>query len=199
MTDNSKMEQLIKMAEANIIAIDKMRLENKEIAKENEKERKEANKSMKKLEKMFDGMGYTQGMITENLVGENFIDVFEDAGENITSINRNVVAYDNKKQVAEFDVIGINGTKVFVGETKTKLTKNHIDKFVEKTLPKFEKYLLKKRYAGLKLYGVLGARVIDNKETKRYALEKGLYLVVENHKGKLQMDQDSVKKAKFFA
>ncbi|MDQ7023906.1 MAG: hypothetical protein Q9M97_10585 [Candidatus Gracilibacteria bacterium] len=39
--------------------------------------------------------------------------------------------------------------------------------------------------------------MIDNKETKRYALEKGLYLVVENHKGKLQMDQDSVKKAKF--
>ncbi|MDQ7023905.1 MAG: hypothetical protein Q9M97_10580 [Candidatus Gracilibacteria bacterium] len=144
MTDNSKMEQLIKMAEANIIAIDKMRLENKEIAKENEKERKEANKSMKKLEKMFDGMGYTQGMITENLVGENFIDVFEDAGENITSINRNVVAYDNKKQVAEFDVIGINGTKVFVGETKTKLTKNHIDKFVEKLFLNLKNIYLKK-------------------------------------------------------
>ncbi|MDQ7022904.1 MAG: hypothetical protein Q9M97_05225 [Candidatus Gracilibacteria bacterium] len=110
---------------------------SKEADEREERRFKKRDKELKRLEKMFDGMGYTQGMISEDLVGKNFQDVLNETGENISSTQRNVEVFEGKKMVAEFDIIGVNGTKVFIGETKTKLTKNHIDKFVEKTLPNF--------------------------------------------------------------
>ncbi|MDQ7023370.1 MAG: hypothetical protein Q9M97_07745 [Candidatus Gracilibacteria bacterium] len=128
-----------------------------------------------------------------------FPESFEEFGEEITSFNENVIVYENKKPVAEFDIVGVNGTKVFVCETKTKLTKEHIDKFINKTLPNFEKYLLNRRYKGLKLYGVMGMRVFKNKEVEKYAMKKGLYLIKELHESNAKLLDESVKTAKAFA
>ena len=148
---------------------------------------------------MFDWMWYTQWMITEDLIWENFQDVLNETWENISSIQRNIVVYEWKKQIAEFDIIWVNWTKVFIWETKTKLTKNHIDKFVEKTLPRFKKYLLEKRYTWLKMYWVMWARVFADDKIKDYAISKWLYVMKENHKWWLKMIKKSIENAKVFA
>jgi hypothetical protein len=105
----------------------------------------------------------------------------------------------DNKEVAEFDLVWINGTKVFIWEIKTKLTKNHIDKFLEKTLPRFKKYALKQRYNGLKMYWVMWARTFSDEQTKDYALKKWLYIMKENHKWKTKMLKESVIWALAFA
>jgi len=178
---------------------EKERKEREKERKEREKERKEDRKSMNDLKKMFDWMWYTQWMITEDLVWENFQDVLNETGESISSTQRNIEVFEWKRKVAEFDIIWVNGTKVFIWETKTKLTKNHIDKFVTKTLPNFKKYLLEKRYAWLKMYWVMWARVFESDKTKDYAISKWLYVMKESHKGNLKMIKKSIKNAKVFA
>ena len=143
-------------------------------------------------------LGVTQWDISEELISWNFQRVFEEFWEEITSFNENMIVYENKKPVAEFDIIWVNGTKVFVCETKTKLTKEHIDKFVNKTLPSFKKYLLNRRFKGLKLHWVMWLRVFKNKEVEKYALKKWLYLIKELHDSNAKMLENSIKSAKEF-
>ncbi|MDQ7022084.1 MAG: hypothetical protein Q9M97_00880 [Candidatus Gracilibacteria bacterium] len=100
--------------------------------------------------------------------------------------------------MAEFDIIGINGTKVFLGEIKTKLGMIHIKKFIEKTLPKFKEYIKDKSYGELEVYGVMGTRTFADEKTKRFALDNGLYLVTENHEGKAKIVKESIKSAVAF-
>ncbi|MDQ7009694.1 MAG: hypothetical protein Q9M94_05375, partial [Candidatus Gracilibacteria bacterium] len=111
---------------------------------------------------------------------------------------RNREYRSNKKLLAEFDIIGINGTKVFLGEIKTKLGMSHIKKFIEKTLPKFKEYIKDKSYGELEVYGVMGARTFADEKTKRFALDNGLYLVTENHEGKAKIVKESIKSAVAF-
>ena len=171
----------------------------KEADEKEERRFKKRDKELKRLEKMFDWMGYTQWMISEDLVWENFQDVLNETWESISSTNRNIEVFEWKRKVAEFDIVWVNGTKVFVWETKTKLTKKHIDKFIDKTLPNFEKYLLKKRYSWLKMFWVMWARVFDDDKTKDYAISKWLYIMKESHKWNLKMIKKSIENAKVFA
>ena len=186
-----RMDQMSKEAEKR----------NKEAEKRNkeaEKRNKELDKSMKKMQSTLIWLGVTQWDISEELISWNFQRVFEEFWEEITSFNENMIVYENKKPVAEFDIIWVNGTKVFVCETKTKLTKEHIDKFVNKTLPSFKKYLLNRRFKGLKLHWVMWLRVFKNKEVEKYALKKWLYLIKELHDSNAKMLENSIKSAKEF-
>ena len=198
-------EELKSLIAWNAIAIDNLWKRMDQMSKEAEKRNKEAekrnkelDKSMKKMQSTLIWLGVTQWDISEELISWNFQRVFEEFWEEITSFNENMIVYENKKPVAEFDIIWVNGTKVFVCETKTKLTKEHIDKFVNKTLPSFKKYLLNRRFKGLKLHWVMWLRVFKNKEVEKYALKKWLYLIKELHDSNAKMLENSIKSAKEF-
>ncbi len=108
------------MAE-NATRMKEMQAETVEMKKETaemKKETKKMQQETKEIKKMLIWMGVTQWDISENLISENFQELFEEYWENITSLNRNVTAFDNNKPVAEFDIIAVNGTKVFVWETR---------------------------------------------------------------------------------
>ncbi|MDQ7023224.1 MAG: hypothetical protein Q9M97_06930 [Candidatus Gracilibacteria bacterium] len=142
-----------KMKVENEKSFKKMKVENEKRAVEREKDMKELRDIMKKMGKRLDGMGYTEGQISEEMFSENFEMILNEGGEEIGKVLTNKISYDkNNKKVAEFDIIGVNGTKVFLGEVKTKLTKKHIDKFLEKTLPEFNNYVKTQKYRGLKKY-----------------------------------------------
>ncbi|MDQ7022722.1 MAG: hypothetical protein Q9M97_04230 [Candidatus Gracilibacteria bacterium] len=163
---------------------------------ENEKDIKELRDVMKKMGKRLDGMGYTEGQISEEMFSENFEMILNEGGEEIGKVLTNKISYDkNNKKIAEFDIIGVNGTKVFLGEVKTKLTKKHIDKFLEKTLPEFNNYAKTQKYRGLKIFGIMGARTFESKEIKKYAINKGLYLMTQNNYGATKILKESIKGA----
>ena len=111
-------EELINLMAENATRMKEMQEESKKMKEESKRIQKET----KEIKKMLIWMGVTQWDISENLIAENFQELFEEYWENITSLNRNVTAFDKNKPVAEFDIIAVNGTKVFVWETKTKLT-----------------------------------------------------------------------------
>ena len=164
--------------------------------KELRKSQLETDKQMKKTDKRLDWIWYTQWAISEEIILENFIEAFNKQWEDITTIQTNIKVYNKWKRKAEIDIIWINGTKIFIWETKTKLTKNHINKLINKTIPKFKKYLHKQRYGWLDLYWVVWARVFADKEVKEYAKEQGLYILKEQHNWNAKILKESLKTLK---
>ena len=185
--------------------------EMKETREQMKKSRKEADKEMKeireqiqrndwkynitkkqlrRLEKIMDGMWMTQWEISENLIYDNFWNVFKGIWEEINTVNRNVKLYNKWRVRWEFDIVWINGTKIFIWETKTKLTKDHIDKLITKTIPIFRKY--DKKHEWMEIYGVIWARVISE-EVLKYACDKWLYVLKEKNNGNAEMVDKSIK------
>ena len=131
-------QELRELVAGNAIAIDKIAKEaekrNKEAEKEMKRSREEAEKEMKELrelleetgkqlketEKILKWMWVTQWDISEDLIFDNFGNVFKEIGEEINSLERNIKLYDKWKIKWEFDIIWVNGSKVFIWETKTK-------------------------------------------------------------------------------
>ncbi len=179
--------------------IKEMKEDTRKMKESMDRETKKMKEDTKELKRTLIWMWLTQGQIAEDMVSENFQEVLNETGESISSIQKNITVFEWKKKIAEFDIIWVNWTKVFIWETKTKLTKKHIDKFLEKTLPNFRKYLLTKRYSWLKMYWVMWARIFEDEQTKDYAMANWLYLMKEDHKGGLKIIKKSLKNVKAFA
>jgi hypothetical protein len=138
----------------------------------------------------------TQWDISEDIIADNFGNVFRKVWEDISSIERNLKIYSEWRVRWEFDIIWVNGSKVFIWETKTKLTKKHIDKLVEITIPNFKKY--DNRHDWMKVYWVVWARVFWNEEVKEYAIKKWLYVIKEKHNWNAEILKESIKWVKSF-
>lgn len=162
------------------------------------KSQKETSEQIKKTEQTLKWMWLTQWKISEEIIYDNFKNVFKEEWEEINSIENNITVYNNRKKVAEFDIIWVNGNKVFITETKTKLTKENIDEMIEEKIPKFKKYLHKQRFGWLEIYGVMWARVFWNKKVKDYAKKKWLYLIKEYHNWNARILKESLKTVKSF-
>ncbi len=158
-----------------------------------QEETKRMQKETKEMKKTLIWMWVTQWDISENLIYDNFWNVFKGIWEEINTINRNVKLYNKWRIRWEFDIVWINGTKIFIWETKTKLTKDHIDKLITKTIPIFRKY--DKKHEWMEIYGVIWARVIPEKVLK-YACDKWLYVLKEKNNGNAEMVEKSLKTVK---
>ena len=164
--------------------------------KKTDEQMKDSMKETKDLKNELRWMWLTQWAISEDIMSENFIEAFEKEWEDITTIQTNIKVYSKRKRKAEIDIIWINGTKLFIWETKTKLTKEHIKKLLEDTIPKFKKYLHKQRYGWLDIYWVVWTRVFADKEVKDYAKKKGLYILKEQHNWNAKILKESLKTLK---
>ena len=178
---------------------DKRAIENEKRASQSEKSMQELRNVMKKMWKRLDGMWYTEWQISEEMFSENFEMILNEWWEEIGKVLSNKISYDeNNKKIAEFDIIWVNGTKVFLWEVKTKLTKKHIDKFLEKTLPKFSDYVKTQKYRWLKIFWIIWARTFESKQTKKYAIDKWLYLMTQNNYWATKILKESIEGAVSF-
>ncbi len=190
--------------------LDKMILENDKRAKEADERAKEADerakeadrrsnkldKKINKLERVMNGIWLTQWDISEEIIADNFWNVFKNIWENISTVERNIKVYSNWRIKWEFDIIWANGKKIFIWETKTKLTKDHIDKLINVTIPNFKKY--DNRHKWMKVYWVVWARVFANEDVKNYAINNWLYVIKETHKWNTKILKESLKNIKNF-
>jgi hypothetical protein len=153
-------------------------------------------KEIKETSNMMKWMWLTQWSISEDIIADNFWNVFREIWEEINGIERNLKIYHKWREKWEFDIIAANGTKVFIWETKTKLTKKHIDKLVDISIPHFKKY--DNRHVWMKVYGVVWTRVFFNDEVKEYAIKKWLYVIKEKHNWNAEILKESIAWVKSF-
>ncbi|MDQ7010108.1 MAG: hypothetical protein Q9M94_07515, partial [Candidatus Gracilibacteria bacterium] len=80
-----------KRAVENEKSFKKMKVENEKRAVEREKDMKELRDIMKKMGKRLDGMGYTEGQISEEMFSENFEMILNEGGEEIGKVLTNKI------------------------------------------------------------------------------------------------------------
>ena len=170
----SELRELQKKTDEQINELKESQKKTDEQQKKTDEQQKKTDEQLKKTIRKLDWMWVTQWDITEDIFYSNFEWLLKKEWKKITKVIRNL---DFPWKV-EFDIVWINGSEVFVAEVKTRLTKEHIDKFIEKRLSSFRKYALE--YKNYKLYGVVAWRVIT-KEIEDYANNKWLYIMKELH------------------
>ena len=151
------------------------------------------SKDVSRLEKTMKWMWLTQWDISENLIFDNFWNVFNKVWEEINSIERNIKIFSKWKVKLEIDIIWVNWSKVYITETKTKLHKDHIDKLLKETIPNFKKY--DRRHAWMKVFWVVWARVVSEK-VKKYAKKKWLYIIQESNDWNAKILEESLETVK---
>jgi hypothetical protein len=120
------------------------------------------------------------GDFTEYMMAPKLREKFKDIGIFFPKTSRNVrVEDENKNIILETDVMLENGDKAMMVEIKTKLTVERINKHIER-LEKMRKHADTHGDSGLKsrraFLGAVAGVVIDD-ETRKYALDQGLYLI----------------------
>ncbi len=121
-----------------------------------------------------------RGRLMENLVGGNLISLLQDRGIRVDDLHKRVKGFRGGKQVAEYDLVAVNGTEAVAFEVKTTLIKANVTKFLGQ-LKDF-----KANCPGLvesrTVYGGVAYLTIDDKEhteeeIKEYIDEQGLFLI----------------------
>ena len=138
------------------------------------------SKTIKKLDdigRQLGDLGLVQGEVAEDLFYRNIRDLFKEERDMIFSnVKRNL----KKKGEGEYDIVAVNGDAVLVIEVKNKLQKRMVDRFVEKTLPKFKKMF--PEFRGRRIFGGMGALVVKD-DVSRYAEKVGLYVLTQTSEG----------------
>ncbi len=120
------------------------------------------------------------GRFMENLVGGNLISLLQDRGIKVDDLHKRVKGFRGGKQVAEYDLVAVNGAEGVAFEVKTTLIKDNVTKFLGQ-LKDF-----KANCSGLvesrTVYGGVAYLTIDDKghteeEIKEYIDEQGLFLI----------------------
>ena len=70
-----------------------------------------------------------------------------------------------------------------------------MNKLIKETIPNFKKY--DRRHKWLEIFWVIWARVVPE-SVKKYAKDKGLYIVKEYHNGNARVLKESLKTVKNF-
>ncbi|CAN2039653.1 conserved hypothetical protein [Candidatus Magnetomoraceae bacterium gMMP-15] len=136
----------------------------------------QTDRQMKRTDKKLGEMGLIHGEVAEDLFYRNVKFLFRERDFNFNSVKRNL----KKKGAAEYDIVAMGKDTVLVVEVKNKLSSKMIDRFVEKSLPKFKKVFPK--YKKLKLLGGMGG-LIAKDEVCRYAEDLGLFVLTQSSDG----------------
>ena len=177
-------EGLRRQSEATRLAADEFRRKADEQAEKDrlaaEKRSAEADRRMKKIEKSFGGW--------TNNASEHLEDEFAEALEEAMQVGGIALdeVYRRMRKRYEFDLVGINGDAVVVGEIKRKLLPEDVRHFAENRLPYFaEQFPIETE--GRKIYGmVCGEIIVDDAAAEAVKLGffvlrlKNKKLLVEN-------------------
>ena len=120
------------------------------------------------------------GNFLENLVKGDLVKLLSKRNIKVDMVRSRLVASDSTgKEVGEFDVVAMNGKEIVTVEVKTALTKEKVEKFINK-LKMFKKYFSEHR--DKVLYG--GVAFLCEPESEEaesaaeYAEENGLFVIL---------------------
>ncbi|CAN2040702.1 DUF3782 domain-containing protein [Candidatus Magnetomoraceae bacterium gMMP-15] len=136
----------------------------------------QTERQMKRTDKQLGEMGLIHGEVAEDLFYRNVKFLFRDRDLNFDSVKKNL----KKKGAAEYDIVAMGKDSVLVVEVKNKLSAKMIDRFVEKSLPRFKKVFPK--YKKFKLLGGMGGLIVKD-EVWRYAEDLGLFVLTQSSDG----------------
>ena len=129
----------------------------------------------KNLDKASGNFNNKWGAFMEKLVKGNLIDLLQKQGIAVDAVTRKFEIWDknNKDQLAEFDLLAINGDEMVVVEVKTTLTSEKLAKFIRKLEKYKHRIPVEKRK---KVYGAVA--YLDNDGSSREeAMEWGLFVI----------------------
>ena len=140
---------------------------------------KETQEAVKKqgenLDKASGNFNNKWGAFMEKLVKGNLIDLLQKQGISVDVVIRKIEIWDknNKDQLAEFDLLAVNGDEMVVVEVKTTLSSEKLAKFIHK-LEKYKHRLpVDKRK---KIYGAV-AYLDSDGNAKEEAIKQGLFVI----------------------
>ena len=115
------------------------------------------------------------GAFMEKLVKGNLIDLLQKQGIAVDAVTRKFEIWDknNKDQLAEFDLLAVNGDEMVVVEVKTTLTSEKLAKFIRKLEKYKHRIPVEKRK---KVYGSV-AYLDDDGNAKEEAIKQGLFVI----------------------
>ena len=129
----------------------------------------------KNLDKASGNFNNKWGAFMEKLVKGNLIDLLQKQGIAVDAVTRKFEIWDknNKDQLAEFDLLAINGDEMVVVEVKTTLTSEKLAKFIRKLEKYKHRIPVEKRK---KVYGSV-AYLDDDGNAKEEAIKQGLFVI----------------------
>ena len=142
---------------------------------------KESNRELtKNLNEANGNFNNKWGNFLENLVKGDLVKLLSKRNIKVDMVRSRLVASDSSgKEVGEFDVVAMNGKEIVTVEVKTTLTKEKVEKFINK-LKMFKKYFSEHR--DKVLYG--GVAFLCEPESEEaesaaeYAEENGLFVIL---------------------
>ena len=163
--------------------------EKKERDAEYERRMRKTELAMERMCQEIGGLGNSIGRIIEHMIGERIIEKFQALGYNVTHpVVRNCSFSSTKLGLyGEFDLTLVDSDIIILIEVKTTLETSHVRKHLKKieeyhnhiaaegfVQPHVRHLLPNTRFIG----AVAGAVVTD--EAKDFALENGLYVIVQS-------------------
>ena len=120
------------------------------------------------------------GNFLENLVKGDLVKLLSKRNIKVDMVRSRLVASDSSgKEVGEFDVVAMNGKEIVTVEVKTALTKEKVEKFINK-LKMFKKYFSEHRdkvlYGGVAF--LCEPQDEEAESAAEYAEENGLFVIL---------------------
>jgi hypothetical protein len=150
--------------------------ELREAQKETDRQMKKTDEKIKELSANLGGVGNSLGDIAEGLMASDLYETFRTLGLDFHNAIPNYVVTEKntKRELAEVDMLLVNGTIAMAVETKTAMTIGDVAKHENRMeLLRHEPNSL---FTNRKLYGAM-AGVKMSKKTRQYALGKGFYVI----------------------
>ena len=141
--------------------------------KKTEAAQRKTEASQKQLRRELGGIGHTQGEIAEDLFGRSLIPLMIKREIVLDQVIQRLKDFGTK----EYDVVGLNSTKVVLLEVKTKLRQQDVEDFLNKKILAFRQDFPK--YSDRDIIGAVGALVVKE-EVSDYAISNGLYVLTQN-------------------
>ena len=117
---DKKIKELSEQVKKTTITVEK---NNQEMRKNNE----DVKRSLKNLGKTLGGLENSWGKLGENLIKGNLAKRLKERGIKIEQVVENM-----KNQLAEFDIVAINGKEIIVVEVKSQLKVKDVEKFLSR-------------------------------------------------------------------
>ena len=152
-----------------------------EALRELSKNLKESNQELtKNLNAANGNFNNKWGNFLENLVKGDLVKLLSKRNIKVDMVRSRLVASDSTgKEVGEFDVVAMNGKEIVTVEVKTALTKEKIEKFINK-LKMFKKYFSEHRdkvlYGGVAF--LCEPQDEEAESAAEYAEENGLFVIL---------------------
>jgi hypothetical protein len=145
--------------------------------KQTDEQIKKTNKQIKRTEKQLGHLGNRFGEMEEYLVLPRIEDKFNELNYHFNEADKEVILMDeNKKVVAEVDIMLENDDFILCVEVKVKPNESDVRKHIER-LKIVQRHYRKRRPKEMKVIGAIAGTVF-NPKLKKIVLNSGLYLVV---------------------